>query len=138
MLLRMGGSAGDHLGQPAQGVGCHRIEANLSQRRGHRIDPGQRQPPNRDAVHRPQQHHATNGLPPRGEQRIGLRGGGAGVDIPGMGNDQRFGWLRSGCSRRTGFKQTLDGPRQRQGLAGVESAGNGGGTNLMHDHLLSR
>ena len=132
MLLRMGGRAHHHLWQAGQQRDGQRVHGHLTQWRGERGGTRQGQPPHRETVRRPQQHHTVDRVAPGLEQGVGLSRGSAAVDIAGVRHDQHFRWPQRWVfagSDLHRIQQSGDGARQLIAGGRVEAAGNGGRSN---------
>ena len=91
MLERVSGFAIAHLRQRADARRGLGVDRDRAERRGKRLDSGQREPTDWHAVHGTEQDDAPDARAGIPEPGVGSGGDRPGIDIAGMGNDQRLG-----------------------------------------------
>jgi len=104
------------------------VDRDCAQRRGENLDARQREAAYRDPVNRPEKNDALH-YPPRGDQlAVGMRGRGARIDVARMRNDQDLGVAEAHFEVFDALEQLVEFAAQRLGIARIEGAGNGRGT----------
>jgi hypothetical protein len=135
VLLQMREVARDDLWHVAHTVERLAVDRHAAEGRGEGVVGGNRQAAHRHAVHRSQHDDTAHDTARVAELLVGASGDRAGIDVAGVGHDQRLREVQARFGLLDAAQELVELRREGARVPGIEHAGDGSGASGGHSPI---